>query len=190
MLEKTAPDPSIVRTRSPVISPVKEIGTDTTGVEKREHRNDRLPSSNQSKSPTAKPGARRPRGRYTVNDGAAESRDNGVDGPARVGGVKGFFTCDGGCDKETVTEAYGKAIIAAGGKYHAYDSPLLATLANGETKPIISGFLRTDVEVRTTAGKVISTNWHVDVIRGPCKDHLLYLGQREERELNLKSYKQ
>ena len=66
---------------------------------------------------------------------------------------------------------------------------VLATLANGETKPIITGFLKTDLEVETPAGKVILPDWHIDVMQGPSKECLLYLGQREEQELKLKSYR-
>ena len=106
---------------------------------------------------------------------------------AHVGGVEGYYTCDGGCDKATVTDAYAKEIIKAVGAYHEYDRPLMATLANGETKPIIKGYIRADVEVTTPAGNVVLTNWHVDVMQGPTSEKLLYMGQREERELNLKS---
>ena len=109
---------------------------------------------------------------------------------AHVGGVEGYYTCDGGCDKATVTDAYAKEIIKAVGAYHEYDRPLMATLANGETKPIIKGYIRADVEVTTPAGNVVLTNWHVDVMQGPTSEKLLYMGQREERELNLKSYKE
>ena len=106
-----------------------------------------------------------------------------------MGGVEGLYTCDGGCDKATVTQAYADAIIKAGGSYQKYDRPLLTTLADGEVKPIITGFIRADVEVTTPAGKVVLANWHVDFMQGPTNDRLLYMGQREERELNLKSYK-
>ena len=108
---------------------------------------------------------------------------------AQLGNVEGLYTHDGGCDRATVTEAYAEKIIKAGGTYHKYDRPLMATLANGETKPIVTGYLRADVEVTTPAGKVILTNWHVDVMQGSTDECLLYMGQKEERELNLKPYK-
>ena len=121
-----------------------------------------------------------------TNDGEPKTQ---ADGKAVVGKVEGFYTCDGGCDRATITEAYAKAIIDSGGKYTEYAEPLLATLANGETKPIIMGFMQTDVEVVTPAGKVILPEWHVDVLKGPTNEHLLYLGAKEETELKLKSFK-
>ena len=125
-----------------------------------------------------------------VSDETKDADDNiTADGVAHVGGVEGYFTCDGGCDKATITEAYAQEIVKAGGSYQEYDHPLLATLANGEVKPIIAGYIRAYVEVTTPAGKVVLTNWHVDVMQGPTKERLLYMGQREEQELNLKSYK-
>ena len=49
--------------------------------------------------------------------------------------------------------------------------------------------MQTDSEVITPAGKVILPQWHVDVLEGPTDELLLYLGQQEETELKLKSFK-
>ena len=72
--------------------------------------------------------------------------------------------------------------------FEKYENPHLAELANGEVKPIISGYLLADIELETPAGKVVLPHWHVDVLQGPTTDDLLYMGQREESELKLKSY--
>ena len=109
---------------------------------------------------------------------------------AAIVGVEGYYTCDGGCDRATVSNAYADAIIKAGGHFEQYEKPLLATLANGAVKPIISGFLLADLEVETPAGKVVLPQWHIDVMQGPTTDHLLYLGQREQAELNLKTFQE
>ena len=123
----------------------------------------------------------------TRNDG--ENSDGrtttNADGRAWVGGVEGVFTCDGGCDRATATEAYAKKIIAAGAKFEKYEKPQLAELADGQVKPIISGYLLADIELETPAGKVVLPSWHVDVLQGPNMDNLLYMGQREETELQL-----
>ena len=125
----------------------------------------------------------------TVQDGEDCHEGSNADGEALVGNVEGFYTCDGGCDRATVTHVFADAIIQKGGEYTKYDKPLMATLANGETKPIVTGFLKADMELVTPAGKVILPNWHIDVMEGPSEDFLLYMGQKEERALNLKSYK-
>ena len=128
----------------------------------------------------------------TVSDSEEENSGSGpaADGAAVVGGVEGYYVCDGGCDRATVTNAYAHDIIKAGGHFEKYADPLLATLANGETTPIISGYLLADLEVVTSAGKVVLPKWHIDVIEGPTSDRLLYLGQREEAELNLKTFQE
>ena len=49
-----------------------------------------------------------------------------ADDTALVGGIEGFYTCDGGCDRATVTNHYADAIIKGGGKFTKYDEPDLA----------------------------------------------------------------
>ena len=89
----------------------------------------------------------------------------------------------------SLANSYADAIIRNGGKFTKYPKPLLATLANGETKPIVTGYLQVDVEVLTPAGKVMLPQWHVDVMQGTTTENLLYLGQNEEAELGLKTYR-
>ena len=95
-----------------------------------------------------------------VNAEASEEKSGATtgiraDGRAQIGGVDGYYTCDGGCDRATVTEAYAKNIIASGAEFQQYEKPRNAELANGEVKPIVTGYLLSDVELETPAGKVV-----------------------------------
>ena len=71
-------------------------------------------------------------------------------------------------------------------KVHKYDPPRSATLADGTRADIITGYLVVELELQTKAGTVILPTTHVDVLEGPEKEHVLFLGKVEERRLNLK----
>ena len=69
-----------------------------------------------------------------------------------VGGVEGFWLADGGCDKATISAAYAKKLTQKGIQVVEYDEWKNATLANGTTKPLISGYCHADIVLNTKAG--------------------------------------
>ena len=111
-----------------------------------------------------------------------------ADGTAQVGGIGGFYVCDGGCDKATIGNVYAEALAKAGHPVHYYKEPLKATLCDGTQRDAIIGYVVADVTLKTAAGKVTLEKTNVDILKGPEKNFILYLGQAEETRLNLKSY--
>ena len=120
--------------------------------------------------------------------GGKESNHAGADGHATVGGVPGFYLCDGGCDRATIGPAFAKELEKNGVEVFNYDKPKPAKLADGTVKDLVKGFCVADVEVHTKAGAVILSRTHIDVLIGPESQNLIYLGQAEERRLNFKSF--
>ena len=114
----------------------------------------------------------------------------GADGVANVGSVAGYYVCDGGCDKATISTAYAKRLAAAGEKIHFHPKPQPAKLADGTVANIIMGYAVLDIDLVTRAGRVVLARTHIDVLDGPEADNLLYLGKAEEQRLNLKSFAQ
>ena len=112
-----------------------------------------------------------------------------ADGPAEVGGVKGFWTADGGCNKATVSAAYAEKLEKTGVKIVKYKDWKTAMLADGTTKPMISGYCVADVVLKTKAGSVVLPKTHIDVLQGPEVGNMLYMGQVEEERLGLRSYR-
>ena len=96
--------------------------------------------------------------------------------------------CDGGCDKATIGNAYAEVLSKNGVKVEYYEKPLSATLADGTKSDTIIGKVVADIELTTAAGRVVLQGTEVDVLQGPEKECLLYIGRREERRLNLRSY--
>ena len=90
------------------------------------------------------PGAKKAITCNAVEKSSGQNATN-ADGRTWIGGVEDVCTCDGGCDRATVTEAYVEKIIAAGATFEKYEKPRLAELANGEVKPIIPGYLLADI---------------------------------------------
>ena len=95
-----------------------------------------------------------------VNEGCergAEAVKNGktvaggvcyADGPATVGGVARYWTADGGCNKATISAAYARKLEKAGVKIVKYDDWKTAQLADGTSKPMISGHCIADIVIR------------------------------------------
>ena len=71
----------------------------------------------------------------------------GADGTAVVGGVPGFYCCDGGCDQATTSPAYAAELEKAGVKVHYYDKAKPAKLCDGSIKDSILGYCLADVEL-------------------------------------------
>ena len=125
----------------------------------------------------------------TSNDGQFSNREVlCVDGQATVAGLSVHYICDGGCDRATVNEEYAKAIEKAGKKINWLEEARTATLCDGSTADIIVGEIDTDITLITCAGLVEIPRATVDVLRGPQKGHILYVGQQEEERLGLVSY--
>ena len=61
-------------------------------------------------------------------------------------------------------------------------------MCDGSTADIIVGEIDTDITLITCAGLVEIPRATVDVLRGPQKGHILYVGQQEEERLGLVSY--
>ena len=89
-----------------------------------------------------------------------------ADGPATAGGVSGYWTADGGCNKATVSAAYAKKLKKAGVEIVEYDDWKTAQLADGTSKPMISGHCIADIVIRTKAGEVILPRTHIDILQG------------------------
>ena len=113
----------------------------------------------------------------------------GADGVAVVGGVEGFWTADGGCDKATVGEKFAEAMVANGVEKIEYKKWKNAKLADGTVKPMISGYLIADIVLRTKAGEVLLPKTHIDILQGPENGQLLYIGAKEEARLGFTSFK-
>ena len=96
--------------------------------------------------------------------------------------------CDGGCDKATIGNVFAEALQREGVKVEYYDKPQVATLADGSKSETIIGRVIADIELITAAGRVVLQKTDIDVLKGPEKDFLLYVGRTEERRLNLRSY--
>ena len=142
-----------------------------------------------SENPRSDPGGEKPKKRLASK--ASDSEDSlgpFADGTAKVGGVGGFYSCDGGCDKATIGNVYADALARQGHEVVRYETPLKATLCDGSEQDAIIGYVVADIELKTPAGKVILERTHVDVLQGPEREFILYIGKREEARLNLKSY--
>ena len=129
-----------------------------------------------------------------VKDGRKTENDTGgtneyADGPATVAGVRGYWTADGGCDKATICHQYAQNLAKAGVQIVEYDKWRMAKLADGTLKPLISGYCVATIVIRTKAGEVVLPETHIDVLQGPESGNLLYLGQKEELRLGLRSFK-
>ena len=85
----------------------------------------------------------------------------GADGHATVGGLQGYYTCDGGCDRATIGTAFAKKLEEAGVEVFKYERSRPAKLADGTVKNLLKGFCVADVELRTKAGLVILSRTHV-----------------------------
>ena len=144
-----------------------------------------------SENPKSDPGGEKPKKRLASKAGDSEAPLGPfADGTAKVGGVGGFYSCDGGCDKATIGNVYAEALARQGHEVIKYEKPLKATLCDGSEQDAIIGYVIADVELKTPAGKVILERTHVDVLQGPEREFILYIGKREEARLNLKSYAQ
>ena len=106
-----------------------------------------------------------------------------------VGGVAGFYNkADGGCDRATFGTQYAKNLEKAGAKTVYYDKPKPAKLADGSVKNVILGYCVADIELVTKAGTVVLPYSHIDIIEGPEKANLIYIGEAEEKRLKLRFY--
>ena len=102
--------------------------------------------------------------------------------------MAGTYQCDGGCDRATISKVYADALSRAGKRAWYYKTPRNATLADGSKKPIIVGDITVELVLRTKAGTLRLPNTRLDIIKGPEKDGILYMGKEEETRLGLKSY--
>ena len=105
-----------------------------------------------------------------------------------VANVQGFYTCDGGCDKATIGQAYAKELEKKGQQITWLEVPKPAKLADGTVADIVIGELVANIELVTGAGTVVMPRTKIDVIKGPEPAFLLYLGKAEEYRLKFKSY--
>ena len=94
---------------------------------------------------------------------------------AKVGGVGGFYSCGGGCDKATNDNVYAEVLARQGHEIIKYDQPLKAILCDDSEQEAIIGYVIADVEWKTPAGKVILKRTHVDVLQGPEWEFILYI---------------
>ena len=140
------------------------------------------PGGEDKSPPGGKPKALK---KNSNEDGSCEV---GADGPATVNGVTGCYTCDGGCDKATIGCVYAESLAASGVEVIEYPKPLNATLANGEVGPLVTHYCVAKVVLSTKAGDVVLPRTHIDVLQGPIKGHLLYIGKAEEKRLKLRSF--
>ena len=101
--------------------------------------------------------------------------------------MPGFYCCDGGCDKATIGSAYANELAKADTEIIKYPKPLSATLIDGSTGPTVTGYVIADVVLTTKCGEVVMPRTHIDVLEGPEKNCLLYIGKAEERRLNVKT---
>ena len=62
-----------------------------------------------------------------------------------IGGVSGYYVCDGGCDRATINTRFAKALAAEGVHGYYFGKAKEATLADGSTKVIIKGFMYADI---------------------------------------------
>ena len=69
-----------------------------------------------------------------------------------------------------------------------YPEPLHATLIDGSSGPTVTHYCVTDVVLTTKAGNVVLPRTHIDVLQGPEKGRLLYIGKAEETRLHLRSF--
>ena len=76
----------------------------------------------------------------------------------------------------------------AGTEIFQYVKPLTATLIDGSTGPAVTGYVVADVVLTTKCGEVVLPRTHIDVLEGPEKNRLLYIGQAEEQRLHLRSF--
>ena len=128
--------------------------------------------------------------RKQAKGGTNEADEVGADGTALVGGVSGFYKADGGCDQATVGTHYAEQLAKSGVEIFNYEKPKPAKLADGSVQNLITGFCIADIELVTKAGTVVLPRSHIDVLQGPESANLIYIGEAEEKRLQLKSYAQ
>ena len=90
--------------------------------------------------------------------------------------MAGFYKADGGCDRATFGTQYAKNLEKTGAKTVYYDKPKPAKLADGSLKNVILGYCVADIELVTKAGTVVLPFSHIDIIEGPEKANLIYIG--------------
>ena len=71
-----------------------------------------------------------------------------------------------------------------------YAKPKPAKLADGTVQDLNTGYCIADIELVTRAGTVILPRSTIDILQGPEKANLIYIGEEEEKRLKLRSYKQ
>ena len=111
-----------------------------------------------------------------------------ADGLARVNDLAGYYVCDGGCDRTTISQRFADQLASEGTAVQLYSTPRVATLANGSRVPSITGYVIADLELETQAGTVFLPRTHVDVLAGPEENNVLFLGKQEETRLGLRTF--
>ena len=79
-------------------------------------------------------------------------------------------------------------MAGAGTEIIKYPEPLSATLIDGSSGPAVTAYVVANVVLTTKCGEVVLPRTHIDVLEGPEKNKLLYIGQAEEKRLNLRTF--